>query len=53
MGNNNTPSSTLPGGIIHDMNNESEAKCPFISGSLEKTAGGGLTNRDWWPNQLK
>jgi catalase-peroxidase len=53
MGNNNTSSSTLPGGILHDMNNESKAKCPFIGGSMEKTAGGGLTNRDWWPNQLK
>ena len=53
MADNNTPSSTLPGGIIHDMNNESEAKCPFIGGALEKTAGGGVTNRDWWPNQLK
>ncbi len=53
MGNDNTSSSTLPGGIIHDMNNESEAKCPFIGGALEKTAGGGVTNRDWWPNELK
>jgi len=25
-----------------------EAKCPFT-----QTAGGGTTNRDWWPNQLK
>jgi catalase-peroxidase len=25
-----------------------EAKCPF-----HHTAGGGTTNRDWWPNQLK
>ncbi|MGV2290172.1 catalase/peroxidase HPI [Trinickia sp. YCB016] len=25
----------------------SEAKCPF-----NPTAGGGTTNRDWWPNQL-
>ena len=24
-----------------------ESKCPFIS-----AAGGGTTNRDWWPNQL-
>ncbi len=53
MADNNTSSSTLPGGIIHDMNNESEAKCPFIGGTLEKTAGGGVTNRDWWPNLLK
>ncbi|KXU87457.1 hydroperoxidase [Paraburkholderia monticola] len=26
----------------------SEAKCPFIH-----TAGGGTTNRDWWPKQLR
>jgi catalase-peroxidase len=26
-----------------------EAKCPFH----HATAGGGTTNRDWWPNQLK
>jgi len=25
-----------------------EAKCPF-----DHTAGGGTSNRDWWPNQLK
>ncbi len=25
-----------------------EAKCPF-----HETAGGGTSNRDWWPNQLK
>ncbi|WP_439130478.1 catalase/peroxidase HPI [Polaribacter sp.] len=35
--------------------NESEAvkKCPFMSGSLKNTAGGGTSNRDWWPNELK
>jgi catalase-peroxidase len=26
----------------------SEGKCPF-----HQSAGGGTTNRDWWPNQLK
>jgi catalase-peroxidase len=25
-----------------------EAKCPF-----HQTAGGGTTNRDWWPNSLR
>jgi len=30
-----------------------ESKCP-VTGSVRKhTAGGGTTNRDWWPNQLK
>ncbi|MBX9785272.1 MAG: catalase/peroxidase HPI [Chitinophagaceae bacterium] len=28
-------------------------KCPFTSGMLKKGAGGGTSNRDWWPNQLK
>ena len=27
---------------------DSAAKCPF-----HHTAGGGTTNRDWWPNRLK
>ncbi len=38
-----------------------EAKCPFNHGagggtppqSLNQPAGGGTSNRDWWPNQLK
>jgi catalase-peroxidase len=33
--------------------NDSEAMCPFLGGSLKKTAGGGTRNHDWWPNQLK
>ena len=32
---------------------KNESKCPFSGGSLKKSAGGGTTNRDWWPNQLK
>ena len=41
------------------MNNDNHgeggdiAKCPFLNGSVNETAGGGTTNRDWWPNQLK
>jgi len=27
--------------------------CPFLNGELNKGAGSGTTNRDWWPNQLK
>lgn len=30
-----------------------EAKCPFMSGNINKSAGFGTSNRDWWPNQLK
>ncbi len=29
------------------------AKCPFLNGSLNKVAGGGTSNNDWWPNMLK
>jgi catalase-peroxidase len=34
-------------------NTNGESKCPFMSGALNKSAGGGTSNRDWWPNQLK
>lgn len=27
--------------------------CPFLNGPLNQVAGGGTTNQDWWPNQLK
>ena len=29
------------------------SKCPFMAGAQKQNAGGGTTNRDWWPNQLK
>ena len=32
--------------------NESTAKCPFLNGEMHHVAGGGTTNKDWWPNQL-
>ncbi|WP_347925640.1 catalase/peroxidase HPI [Pontimicrobium sp. SW4] len=31
-----------------DINN-----CPFLSGTQKNSAGGGTSNRDWWPNELK
>ncbi len=34
-------------------NTNGEAKCPFHGGALKQSAGGGTSNRDWWPNQLK
>ncbi|GHB83030.1 catalase/peroxidase HPI [Persicitalea jodogahamensis] len=49
----NNGSSTLEGTHKAWDVNESEAKCPFSSGTLQKAAGGGTRNRDWWPNQLK
>ncbi|MEJ2162428.1 MAG: catalase/peroxidase HPI [Robiginitalea sp.] len=27
-------------------------KCPFLNGELKQAAGGGTSNRDWWPNSL-
>ncbi|MCB0656555.1 MAG: catalase/peroxidase HPI [Saprospiraceae bacterium] len=32
----------------HHSKTNGESKCPF-----HHTAGGGTSNRDWWPNQLK
>lgn len=34
--------------------NGSESKCPFHNGdaSQREAAGGGTSNRDWWPNKL-
>jgi len=32
--------------------NESGGSCPFLNGKMNHVAGGGTTNRDWWPNQL-
>lgn len=29
------------------------AQCPFLNGTLNHSAGGGTSNQDWWPNQLK
>jgi catalase-peroxidase len=33
------------------MSNE-ESKCPVTGGKGKPLAGGGRSNRDWWPNQL-
>ena len=33
-------------------NASSGGKCPFSGKALTKSAGGGTSNRDWWPNQL-
>ena len=34
-------------------NNNSGGKCPFTGSVVKQQAGGGTSNRDWWPNQLK
>ena len=33
-------------------NTNSASKCPFSSGIMKKSAGGGTSNREWWPNML-
>ena len=38
------------GATAHKMNGE--GRCPFLHGELKTAAGGGTTNRDWWPNAL-
>ncbi|GAB3634491.1 catalase/peroxidase HPI [Hymenobacter arcticus] len=37
----------------HFMNDPSAAKCPFLAGQVQQTAGGGTRDRDWWPNMLR
>lgn len=39
-------------GEAWDVNESNAAQCPFLNGSLNQAAGGGTTNKDWWPNQL-
>lgn len=29
-----------------------EKKCPFSAAPAKQTAGGGTSNKDWWPNQV-
>ncbi len=45
-------SQTLKLQQMKPENSHSGAKCPFHT-PQEKPAGGGTTNRDWWPNELK
>lgn len=37
----------------NNSNGNDISKCPFMSGAQKQNPGGGTTNRDWWPNQLK
>ncbi len=38
---------------MDNSNGTSGGKCPFTGKILKQSAGGGTSNRDWWPNQLK
>ncbi len=49
--NNSTTAPQGDGSILSEVN-EPALKCPFSGGSVQRTAGGGRSNRDWWPNQL-
>ena len=49
---NNKSIPPAPGDSILAEINKDAAKCPFTGGALQKSAGGGRSNRDWWPNQL-
>ena len=43
MGNNEHPDTT----------GMDASQCPFLSGKQNSVGGGGIKNRDWWPNELK
>ncbi len=49
---NNKQTGSSSQGKVYDMNSDI-ASCPYLNGALKQGAGGGTTNRDWWPNQLK
>ncbi|NRA10388.1 MAG: catalase/peroxidase HPI [Crocinitomicaceae bacterium] len=38
---------------MDNENGNDISKCPFMGGAHKESAGGGTSNRDWWPNQLK
>lgn len=40
-----------PHGNAMDINDS--GKCPYLGGTMKQAAGGGTTNQDWWPNQLR
>ncbi len=49
---NDKQTGTLSHGSAYNLNGDA-SMCPFLNGSLKEGAGGGTSNRDWWPNQLK
>ena len=38
---------------MENKKNNTEGKCPYSIGAVKQSAGGGTSNTDWWPNQLK
>jgi catalase-peroxidase len=47
--------NTLPGGFLpaEPPVDRGAGKCPFSGATLSQTAGSGMRNHDWWPNQLR
>jgi catalase-peroxidase len=45
--------TTADDGAIGNIITGGESKCPFTSGMPKHGAGGGTSNRDWWPNLLR
>lgn len=39
-------------GNAWEINDGDANKCPYFGGVQNKTAGGGTTNQEWWPNKL-
>ena len=37
---------------MHTLGDNDASKCPFMNGEFKESAGGGTSNRDWWPNSL-
>ncbi|HMO39522.1 MAG TPA: catalase/peroxidase HPI [Saprospiraceae bacterium] len=50
---NNKSMTTPTDSASYNVNGNGAGKCPFTGGMLKRSAGGGTSNRDWWPNQLK
>ncbi len=53
----NRPAASDVGGKSIGTSNAAASQCPVIGGTLKEvsdrhTAAGGMSNRDWWPNQL-
>ena len=40
-----------PDSPVWDVN-DAAGQCPYLAGELQQAAGGGMRNRDWWPNQI-
>ena len=53
MGNNAAGPDTTVWDVNDDSHVNTVGMCPFMNGELNKSAGGGTRNHDWWPNQLK